>query len=206
MLGTFSGLYDLSAGNSLFSQQRVEYLERRSQKLGVGQPKFAYCHSISAWTFRYSGSDPCDWVARSSTTDTFDLIDTSSLWYARDKDNREVALEPFYLACFDCDSSEECGGHGSCENAACRCRNKAYGLRCEFSAPCARLSVDSSREEFVTTRDWATSYSQFSVGGEMVEAYNRPVYIYDYGEGDFDILVFTGRRWGLTSSGKPHAS
>jgi len=34
----------------------------------------------------------------------------------------------------------------------------------------------------------------------MVVAYDRPVYIHDNGEGDYDVLAYTGRRWGLTSS------
>jgi len=207
-LGTFSGLYDLSSGNSLFSQRRVAYVERRSTEIGISQARFAYCNDIGAWTLRLDNrsqaeSDPCDWLARSSETETFDLVDTSTLlWYVQDQDSREVVLDPFYLACFDCsDSAEDCGGHGFCDNAVCQCDNDdRFGLSCEFAQPCSMLSVDRSGDEFVSTRDWATSYATFDVAGDMVVAYDRPVYIHDNGEGDYDVLAYTGRRWGLTSS------
>ncbi|CAB9528394.1 unknown protein [Seminavis robusta] len=34
----------------------------------------------------------------------------------------------------------------------------------------------------------------------LVEAYHRPVYIHEYESGDFDVVMFTGGRWALTSS------
>lgn len=208
-LGTFSGLYDMrTVAYYPFSKSRVEYAERRS--VGPEQRgKFAYCSTLGAWTFRWEDSNakagqmgPCDWVARSEKTASFDFLDTSSsLWFVRDVSQREVSLTPFYLACFECyDTDNSCGRHGTCgADGVCLCEGSWYGLRCEFGSLCTSLSIDSQSDSFVSTRDWASDYGVLrGINGTVVEAYHRPVFVHFYDSRRFDLILFTGRRWALT--------
>ena len=106
---------------------------------------FAYCSDLEAWTFQWlegegvtmEDADPCDWTARSTKTDTFDLTETASgTWYIQDEYQRVVVLDPFYLQCVDCQESgdgDECSGRGACDEAVCLCEDGWYGLKCEVS-------------------------------------------------------------------------
>lgn len=216
-LGTFNGMYDMQAAEMYipFVERRVQYAERRSFETvsPVKRGMFEYCGDLKAWTFRLeavdgsSGTDPCDWLARSSETDTFDIAETTGEpWLVRDSTLREVILDPFFLYCFDCENeggenSDDCGGNGSCRDAICECDEGFYGLRCEFSAPCSQLSIDARTDEFASTRDWSADYQTISLqSGSLVEAYYRPVYFHQYASGEYDVVMFTGRRWALTSS------
>ena len=216
-LGTFNGVYDMQDTGMYvpFVERRVQYAERRSFEIvsPVKRGMFGYCDDLDAWTFRLeavdgsSGTDPCDWLARSSATDTFDITETAGEpWLVRDSTLREVILDPFFLYCFDCENegeenSDDCGGSGSCRNAICNCDEGFYGLRCEFSTPCSQLSIDARTDEFASTRDWSADYQTISMqSGSLVEAYNRPVYFHQYASGEYDVVMFTGRRWALTSS------
>ncbi|CAB9529498.1 expressed unknown protein [Seminavis robusta] len=213
-LGTFNGLYDLdfSAGSGL--EWRAEYVERRSVEIDApGKGVFGYCNDIKAWTFRVQtrdnleDSDPCDWIARSSNTDTYDITETGRIqWFVRDETNHEVVLEPFSLVCFDCsnedvEGSNDCGGKGICSNAVCDCEDGWYGLRCEFVSPCPWITIHARTEKFASIRDWATGYQSIDLGnGTLVEAYHRPVYIHEYERGEYDVVMFTGGRWALAAS------
>lgn len=213
-LGTFNGLYDLeSPGNYVpLKERRVKYVERRSSEISTsGRGLFEYCGELQSWTFRWEStgddkSDPCDWVARSSETKTYDITETvGEPWLVRDSP-REVVLEPFRLFCFDCENegqenSDDCGGNGSCSNAVCECEEGWYGLRCEFASPCNALAIDARTEEFASTRDWSSNYQTLELeSGSLVESYSRPVFIHEYNSGEYDVVMFTGRRWALTSS------
>lgn len=176
-LGAFNGLYDINpSGNFVpFQERRVDYIERRSTEMmvSVGRGIFGYCNDIQAWTFRWeiidengnSQSDACDWVAKSSETNTFDILETTlEPWTVRDESLREVILEKILLACYDCEDGgeeggdEDCGGNGSCSNAVCKCDESFYGVRCEFSSPCKRLALDARYDEFASTRDWSSNF------------------------------------------------
>jgi len=219
-LGAFNGLYDLRSPARYvpFSEQRVQYIERRSEEIvPLGRGVFGYCNDISAWTFRWefydgggysSDSDAnCDWVARSAETATYDITETlSEDWFVRDESMREVLLDPFRLMCFTCESggqegSDACAGHGVCNNAVCECEDGFFGLRCEFTTPCSTLAIDARTDDFASTRDWATDFQTIKMeNAGLVTAYHRPVYVHDYDDGLYDVIMFTGRRWALTSS------
>ncbi|CAB9529198.1 unknown protein [Seminavis robusta] len=213
-LGTFNGLYDLDFSTGSGLEWRAEYAERRSAEIDTpGRGVFGYCNDIKAWTFRVQpkdnleGSDPCDWIARSSETDTYDITETGRIqWFVRDETNREVVLEPLSVFCFDCanedaEGTDDCGGKGSCSNAVCDCEDGWYGLRCEFVSPCPWITIDARKEKFASTRDWASNYQFIELGDStLVEAYHRPVYIHEYESGEYDVVMFTGGRWALTSS------
>ncbi|CAB9525077.1 unknown protein [Seminavis robusta] len=219
-LGTFNGLYDLDFSAGFGLEWRAEYVERRSMEIGSsGKGVLGYCNDINAWTFRVQqndnkkDSDPCDWIARSSETDTYDITETGRIqWFVRDATNHEVVLEPFSLFCFDCsnedaEGSDDCGGKGTCSNAVCDCEDGWYGPRCEFVSPCPWITIDARTDKFASTRDWASNYQSIDLGnGSLVEAYHRPVYIHEYSDGEYDVVMFTGGRWALTSSVLlPHA-
>ncbi|CAB9513574.1 unknown protein [Seminavis robusta] len=219
-LGAFNGIYDLDFSTGSGLEWRAEYVERRSVVIDTpGRGVFGYCNDINAWTFRVQPKDdqddsgPCDWIARSSETDTYDITETGRIqWFVRDETNREVVLEPFSLFCFDCsnedaEGSDDCGGKGTCSNAVCDCDDGWYGLRCEFVHPCSSIDLDARTDEFASTRDWARGYQSNDLGnGMLVEAYHRPVYIHEYSNGEYDVVMFTGGRWALTSSVLlPHA-
>jgi len=213
-LGTFNGLYDMvSPGVYVpFQERRVQYLERRStETVSSGRGMFGYCNDLSAWTFRWvfedEEYDPCAWVAKSPETDTFNILETvGDPWLVRDATSREVVLDPLRLICFDCENegeenSDECGGGGTCSNAVCECEQGWYGLRCEFTTPCSALAIDARTDDFASTRDWASDFETVELeNGELVEAYHRPVYIHEYDNGEYDAVMFTGRRWALTAS------
>ncbi|CAB9505693.1 expressed unknown protein [Seminavis robusta] len=215
-LATFSGIYDIQRKQRRFnilSEERVTYAERRALEIGGERAMFGWCSKIQGWTFRWqteaaSNSDPCDWVARSESADidSYDLIQTaSSSWYVQDYAGREVVLDPFYLACIDCTGSAEadCGGRGHCNDGVCQCEEGWFGIRCQFSTPCPKLSVDTLTNDFASTRDWASTFNLLlDDSGAPVQAYDRPIFVHEYGSGsgDYDIIVFTGRRFGLTTT------
>ncbi|CAB9529225.1 expressed unknown protein [Seminavis robusta] len=212
-LGTFNGMYDLDFSGGFWLERRGRYVERRSIEIDTpGRGVFSYCDDIKAWTFQVESSgsnekgDPCDWIARSSETDAYDITGAATIqWFVRDDTFREVVLEPFSLFCFDCSTAEEgsvdCGGKGTCTNAVSDCEDGWYGLRCEFVSPCPWITIDARTEKFSTTRDWSTEYEFIELSnGELVESYHRPVYVHEYDSGEYDVVMFTGARWVVTSS------
>ena len=204
-LGTFSGLYDsVPDPKGFFGSSRVKYIEMRSGKSQIG-----YCGALTAWTFTYNDADdnqdPCDWYAKSSVSSSFDLTTTvSSDWHVTNGE-RTVPIQDFKLSCFDCQLAiqvnQECGGRGSCVDAACECQDGFFGLRCQFPEPCLSLEIDIRKEAFLSTREWSAKYDKLLFrNNETVQVYDRPVYTNEYEQGMFDIIMFTGRRWVLTSS------
>lgn len=213
-LGTFSGLYDMQSAKVTVFSQYLSYSERSSSRA-----IFGYCQDIQAWTFRWydiaeqaqigaSGSyDPaCNWTVRSSPTETFDLTETGSLvWYVRDRYGtlREAELDPFYLACYECNNDgSDCNGRGTCTKGVCHCDKGWSGLSCEFEEACQSLFVDtvSSSIGFGRTQKFSDSYELLVVNQTQVNSYHRPVYFHETNSGtNFDALFFTGRRWAVTN-------
>lgn len=203
-LGTFTGLYDKSTKKlPPFASEHVEYIGRDGQN-----SKIAYCGDIGAWTLSWKGADeegepdPCDWKARSASTDAFDVTETASeSWYFQDEFQRQIILKPFHLSCFDCENSdEECTGRGTCSDAVCECDDGFIGLRCEFTEPCQSLQISADRrfENFPGIREWSTSFELLGDDSGPLLVYNRPVYFGRAGTNDFNVIVFTGRRWVAT--------
>lgn len=84
----------------------------------------------------------------------------------------------------------------------CECDEGWFGLRCEFHEPCKSLEVDARFDEFLDYRDWSQNYDIFELEDTPVYAYGRPVYYHEPKPGEFDVVVFTGRRWMATHTGK----
>ena len=123
--GPFSGLYDIFyERDRIFSSDRSVYSERRSRLA-----HFGYCESVQAWTFGYNVTadefDACDWAARSSTTETFDIMTTAtSQWFGKNKIGRVIPMEAL-ISPFDCEKNDGlCGSHGYCtSNNECICED-----------------------------------------------------------------------------------
>jgi hypothetical protein len=108
-LGGFSGIYDIGKAGDIFSVSRVEYVERRS-----GKAWLRYCGEDGGfWTLSIEKEhDPCSWLARSSESTSFDILDTlSSKWFAKDTNGvREVPMQHFELSAYGGGDQNECGG------------------------------------------------------------------------------------------------
>jgi len=168
---------------------------------------FGYCTEIQSWTFSYTESgDACDdWVARSQESASFDVLDTAGYtWQERDLENRTIIIDHIHMSCLDCEHDEineiqgECLGRGTCSDAVCECDEGNFGIRCEFYEPCEVLEIDIRFDGFRDTREWSTTFDIFELEDVPIYAYNRPVYVNERKPSEFDIVVFTGRRWMAT--------
>jgi hypothetical protein len=196
-LGTFSGLYRIGeTRRGVFSTSRVEYVEIRSGKASLG-----YCENKGIWTLSIT-HDPCSWLAKSSDSTSFDILDTlSSEWFSKDTNGNRVApMQHFEMSAHGGGRDQnECGGHGSVDekDKKCECDGDWFGLKCEFLEPCESLAVDIRREGFLSgSREWSLSYDILRTNtGKLLEVYDHPVFFNDTGR--FQIILFAGRRWVL---------
>lgn len=228
-LSTFSGVYTIN--NNKKHSARATYqrvvpggmsvlgycLSEQSWTLQILQdPEEGERDSTNDMSDREDASaDPCNYVAKSSQTKTFVIESLHSLdWEVRNKEERTVPLDVFQIRCYDCVMQEEefCGS-GTCdtEEKTCRCGDAGqYGLRCEFAESCETIEVDirTGEEGFLGDREYATNYT--ILDPETLQVYNRPVYVNEVlvagtagarNNSQFDIVMFVGRHWVVTSSG-----
>lgn len=173
-LGTFSGFYDIYLERTrIFSTSRAVYYERRSKNAYIG-----YCDEEQAWTFSYNDDgddDACKWAAKSSTTENFDVVTTTtSLWYGLSDDKRTVPLDRQHIKEWDC----SCGLHGRCENNQCRCDEGYYGYECNFPEPCSSLQIDGRLGSFQANgRIWSTEFEILRFENRTAVVYDHPVYV-----------------------------
>ncbi|KAL7555714.1 hypothetical protein ACA910_009879 [Epithemia clementina (nom. ined.)] len=189
VLATFSGIYDRS--DTPLDAGRFRYLDRLS-----GTAFFGYCEDRTAWTFTYMGSDPCDFNAVSSQTDSYEITD-SVLWNVGTPDDTLIPLEPFYMDCFFCaDEDNPCRDGGFYSNGECICPTGRFGTRCSFSAACHEIFFEKG-ENYKGPIDLPTDYEMIYDGnGKVVTMYSKPVYVDRVQNG---LILFNGRRWYLTS-------
>lgn len=195
-LGTFTGLYDVSKKKKFGSRQ--VYLQRLPGNKFDRNAHISYCTQDKVWALTYNEDDDAcdDWAAKSSETETYDLLDTaSSSWYtakeARGYQRLQFPLESFELLCFDCRYDEDFCFGGKCEHNRCVCEEGRYGSRCEFATPCLKLQFPGSN----ATHEWLSTFD--IVPGADVNY--RPVYLlfdrFNNGGSLFEMVLFTGRRW-----------
>jgi len=215
-LSAFSGLY-LNRGRR--SGGRAIYESESPEDNSI----IGYCQHDAAWTFSIAPNstnaddfvefDPCNWIAKSSESASFDVESTSmSTWFVKVRNSRIFPMTNFQIQCYDCRNNELfCGPYGVCNVATneCDCGNsnkddERFGLRCEFPQPCTILAIDKLNSGFVGLREFSREYSKL----DGVEIYNRPVWTSPILPNNtdqtqtpnFDILLFTGTRWILTSA------
>ena len=207
-LGTFTGLYDIRSG--IVINGRAIYQER-----DWGDHFFAYCDKESSWTLSnaksFSQIDPCTYKAKSKETSTFVVSDTfSENWNVVIQDRGTDELEHLWSRIFDCRMNNNiCGNHGKClqnsgndTNAGtiCECDGGWFGLFCNFRSPCEVIEIDEREEGFRGTKVWSTKYRTLKFKDNSLATFMfRPIYVNQI-ESTYDILLFTGRRWVLTSS------
>ena len=189
--------------------------------------RFAYCRKEKVWAFTgpfdvesyrvVNGSlsppmmnqDPCSYWLKSPETEAYDILETNpSSWLVVDYfTNQTLPVEHFVMVCNDCEgarASQSCGGHGTCISNECQCDEGRVGINCEHPTPCARMELDLRTEPFPYAEGGkfipATSYELLTDNqSRPVMVYNKPVYVaFLTSTGTvLNILMFTGRRWGL---------
>jgi hypothetical protein len=162
--------------------------------------------------------DPCEtYWAKSQPTETYAITETTSEpWMILDYyTNRTLPIDFMTLFCLDCVvGGRTCSNHGVCRNSRCECDFGRFGLDCEYALPCTSLELDRRTEPFpAVLRDDqgrrsipSTSFNLLRDDeGIPVVVYNKPVYVTtEKGntstkeEKIKDVMLFLGRRWGLT--------
>lgn len=213
-LAHFSGIYSVSSSNL----GRPIYVEQKPQIEAKyhGQAIFAYCHAENAWTFSFAEKDgdkvdPCNWVAKTIETETFDISTIpASDWNVLSSENVEVPFTHFSLVCNDCEhqTKDTCSNAGQCVSNTCVCNEDRFGINCQYEKPCDTVEVDTSKEPFVG--DWSEIFDLLQLALPRIEAdkyrihsikvYDRPVYSSQHDDGSFHLILFTGRRWVLINS------
>lgn len=202
-LSFFSGVYEYD--KQQYINRRLVYVERRSK-----ESYFAYCEEEEAWTFStLSSFGPCgDWNATSRDINA-DITESASDWHVHYVDGTGAILSKqfdfFSISSSDCRSENDCNNLGQCLNNRCECRDLRIGRQCEFSAPCPKLAVDERTFPFpddeVGLTQVSSNFTLLTKEGEQpVLVYDKPVYVFDYGPGIIDIIMFLGRRWIVTNS------
>ncbi|CAB9517477.1 Neurogenic locus notch homolog protein 4 [Seminavis robusta] len=221
---------DLAFYSGIFLQKEGELYNGRAvyedaKKKGA---YFAYCKEEQAWTFsglvdlgeaklvngtataQATSMNACNYWAKSQATATYDIIESyQQPWLVRDYlANQTNQVDHFVLACNDCEgnrASQDCSGHGTCDNNQCVCNEGRIGVNCEYPIPCPRLALDTRTEPLPYAEGGLfvppTDYELLTYGNDSIPilVYNKPVYFARLGKSGVPVTVimFTGRRWGL---------
>eukprot|EP00559_Dactyliosolen_fragilissimus_P000063 CAMPEP_0184874166 /NCGR_PEP_ID=MMETSP0580-20130426/42242_1 /TAXON_ID=1118495 /ORGANISM="Dactyliosolen fragilissimus" /LENGTH=891 /DNA_ID=CAMNT_0027377145 /DNA_START=1139 /DNA_END=3811 /DNA_ORIENTATION=+ len=219
-LGVFSGMYAIDYKKII--DNRVVYVEQRDLTLfeKAKPATFTFCTEEESWLFNYDDDsehsptkDKCEWKAKSDSVDvsnseSYDIMLSNSHWYARNKRDIEIPLQHFSMKCIYCSSDVDCGGaeRGICtKNHACHCNEGYFGNFCDLEVICKSVVVDENFGIFRGNRLLADKYAPMKDdNGAMIKAYGRPVFSSSNQttatDDSEDMILYTGRRWILTSS------
>ena len=223
-LDYFSGVYSLviMSGNFYYVEERAQKAQWRYQHQ---QARFVKCEH--SWMFSFD-EGPCEetWRMKSPEVTNFDIRSViASTWTFKDRSGLEVPLPLFSLKSNDCNTDNNmCSHHGKCDEISrtCVCEAGWSGLSCEFEVPCPIISVDTSKQVIPKPdilldfgQHYATSgFKQVMLESDddagprkFLQVYEKPVYIRgppillagDIGLEDIFIILFTGRRWIITT-------
>ena len=213
----FTGVYE-QTGDLI--DDRVIY---KNEKTGAF---FAYCQKKKAWTFAgptirggidlkngtistiIGNDDPCDYWAISQETETYDITETFKNWRVFDYfSNQTLPIDHFMLVCLDCEgrrATQSCSGHGQCVDNECVCESHRVGIACEYPFPCTKLALDERTRPFPYVPGGyhlpATNYDLLlDNSSRPVMVYSQPVYVARVPNTELalNVILFTGRRWGL---------
>lgn len=143
-------------------------------------------------------------LPRQRRSKEYDITKAGSPWQVAVLDSEQhvfkYPLDLFTMNKNDCESTSDCSEYGQCQSNQCVCEGDRFGRQCEFSAPCPELTIDQRTFPFPNDEAWlwagANNYIVLrNENDKFVLVYDKPVYVYDYGDGLVDIIMFLGRRW-----------
>ncbi|CAB9520711.1 WNT inhibitory factor 1 [Seminavis robusta] len=181
---------------------RIVYIEP------TGTLQVAFCEAIPAWTVSNRtavGEDFCDYMIRSSETNTFDVVDVASeSWFASTAAVGDVPMDWMAVVCADCNEDLCNPKVGQCVKNQCKCNDGFLGLNCELQVPdCKFLGLDMRSKSGLQASPVASLFMENEFikleddAGLADQFYFRPIYAsFNKMTGKVDtIIVFTGRRW-----------
>ncbi|CAB9504687.1 multiple EGF-like-domains [Seminavis robusta] len=197
---------------------RVTYID------DTGKLKLAYCNSETAWTISWvkQGSSSCDYIFKSSNTDTFDVAEVDN-WVVKTSTTGDVPVDWLKVVCNDC-TPELCNeAYGDCkvDNSKgsklnkCECKSKdRQGLNCDLPATCRYFDLDArtTDELAVQPGGYFLSETEFvdlsfvpGFDDDITLMHHRSIYAPYGGFNDAEgpavvenistFMLFSGRRW-----------
>lgn len=84
----------------------------------------------------FSLQNPCSWLMKSQTTDSYDIISVGTelqwfVWKGLIKSKAAVSIE-----CNQCNDEADCNYNGQCLDGECYCNEQYFGALCQFTKPC----------------------------------------------------------------------
>ena len=203
VLTMYSGMYDRIKGIGSTRYQinnRFVYVRR-----DYHDAMFAYCQKENAWTLTfdyaktgktYMDLDPCDYVAKSKETETYDITQTvNTEWITFNTVTSQNAQVDFIS--LSCKSCTDCNGNGICTDKGCLCQPGTYGFDCELKNEniCKNITQGLNHLPFVT--NVTTPFSLFTSSNSF-RSYGRPIFYRNITDDFrvFDFIIFLGGRWG----------
>ena len=194
----------VSQGNAWgqLKEDRTYYLD------GANKIQLAYCKKESAWTISLlAKDDPCDYFARSSNTDSFDVLDVADMpWLIKTDDAGDAEAEWMKIFCNDCNRDRCNPAFGTCSGTEnkCECIDGRFGINCEFKESCKIFGIDETTKAGIAHLPEASYFldqEYASIDVDNATLYDFPIYApYDRVTDTFlpqvdSCILFTGRRW-----------
>lgn len=188
----------------------VDYNDRRPNYVDpTGTLELSWCRAEEAWTISYTNSSSCDYIFKSSTTQSFDVTEAEGgVWYVKTDRTGDYPVDWIKLLCNDCINNEErC--NGECIDNKCVNNEPGWrGLNFEFPpATCDFFSSDQTTTAALSAISGASfflSNSFIPLPPESNATMNdRLIYTAASNAGSANIsedaprtfLLFSGRRW-----------
>ena len=192
-LSFFSGSYKIQRGKTKRDFYHT-YFETKDGPLDGRTPMtLRYCNERGFWAFSFANDQDrgkecnpdrifikSDVVSHQQKFNIFEV--SSDDWFVKyPDDGRWMPLNDFYMTCQD--------------------RSPKYSVEM-YQNICPQIEIDERNGGFVSTRTWSTNFTQlrFPNTGEPVESYNHPIYISSIINNNYDLLMYVGKRWMITSA------
>lgn len=201
-LSYFTGVYKLQKGNekkNLFSTSYIE-VKRSLNIHGVKRDPIIlrFCESQQIWVFTFSDDkEECDnnrFIESTLMSDQqqYDLFNVpNDSWRVNSASNISEGYEDHQFM--------------PLHNVFMTCIDRDDGV-ISTAGSCPTIEIDERKQfgPFISTKAWSNKYDRLRINTsegkvEDLQVYNRPVY-YSKLSNEFEVVLFTGRRWMITSS------